>query len=687
MLASLLFFGSHAVLDAAPKAGAKKPKGVPVVIVSTPPTCMDFYAQANADWLVAHPGPAQGSVSAFDAMYANARTQERALLEATAQGTGDDASGALGTLWNEGTNDAAIDLAGATPLQPLFARIALAKKNKDLAGVIADLHAAGVPVLFNFSADIDLKDFDHQLGYANQGGLGLPDPDYYTRADAETRELLGRYRTYIQVVLQQSGTPAERVSEESGWVLGIEMQLANASLPLVQLRDPNNAYRPVALAELQKAYPNLAFGNFLKAQHADDNRVSLAHTGFFAVADGMLATIPVQQWQAYLRFHVASAMAPYLSRGLQDAHYQLYDRLLGGMQQPHDRARQVMDAIDRALGPAMGHLYAGRYLSPEAKDAAERVAKGLRAAMKDAIDHNAWMDAPTRAAAQAKLDRLRIEIGEPSRNPSLSGLVVGGGFANDMLAVAAWRHHQEMDSIGKRTSERRWPVLAQVPDVSYDLVQNRVVVTAAFLQPPVFDPNASAARQFGALGSLIGHQLHYAFDGKGRTIDANGDLHDWWTPLVSAAWEQRVAPVIAQYDAYPVLSDVKVNGHQTRDENLADLGGVELAWAAFQAASPPVPTPAPPLAAKPKGAHGKATAEPMPTNAPSPQRDFFDAYAKVWARNTAPDTALAESGTSVQAPAKYRVDGVLANMPEFGKAYACKPGQPMQLASPLTIWR
>jgi len=680
-LLPFLLFALHTPADAA-KAPAKKSKGVPVVTVSIPPTCTDFYAQANGDWLKLHPAPPLGSVSAFDLMAANARAQERALLEEGARSPADDADRALATVWTDGTNEAAIEAAGATPLQPLFARIALAKKNKDLAGVIADLHAAGVPVLFNFAADVDLKDFDHQLGYASQGGIGLPDPDYYTRTDPETRDLLGRYRTYVQAILQQSGTPADRVSEESGWVLSIEMQLANASLPLVQLRDPNNAYRPVALAEIQKAYPNLAFDRFLAVQRASDDHVSLAHSGYFAAVDGMLASVPLDHWQAYLRFHVASAMAPYLSHGFQDAHFQMYDRLLGG-QAPRDRAQQAMDAIDRALGPAMGHAWTQRYLTPAAKDAAERVANGVRAAMKDAIDRNAWMDAPTRAAANAKLDHLRIEIGEPARRPSLSGLVLPGGFANDMLALAAWKHRDQMDAIGKRTSERRWPVLAHVPDVSYDLVQNRVIVTAAFLQPPVFDPAAGPARQFGALGALIGHQLHYAFDGKGRTIDANGDLHDWWTPLVSAAWEQRVAPVIAQYDAYPVLADVKLNGHQTRDENLADLGGVELAWAAFQAAAPQAFAAAATPAPAPKG---KASPAP-PANAPSPQRDFFDAYAKVWARSTAPDTALAESATSIQAPAKYRVDGVLANVPEFGKAWACKPGTPMQLATPVTIWR
>lgn len=665
LLVPILLLGQSTTADAAAKAKPKKGKPVPVVSVTT--ACSDFYELANGDWLKAHPAPTSGSVSAFDAMRADARAQERSLLEEMARGAADSDGHALGTLWNDGMNEAAADAAGATSLQPLFDRIAKIRKNRDVAAAIADLHAAGIPVLFNFAADVDLRDFDHQLGYANQGGLGLPDPEYYTRADAETRDLLGRYRAYIQTVLTLSGTPADQVSTQSGWVLSMEMQLAQNSLPLVQLRDPDASYHPVTLAELQKAYPNLAFANFLKVQHAQDDRISLAHTGFFASADGMLANTPVEQWQAYLRFHVASAMAPYLSKGFQDAHYQMYDRLLRGVAQPADRSQQVMDAVDRALGPVMGHAYAQRYLTREAKDAATRIGDGLRAAMKDAIDHNAWMDEPTRAAARAKLDRLHIEVGEPSRSPSTTGLALGSGYANDMLALAAWRHAQQMDAIGRRTSERRWPVLAQVPDVSYDLVQNRVIVTAAFLQPPVFDAGWDAAKQYGALGSLIGHQMHEAFDAKGRTIDADGQLHDWWTPLVSAAWEQRAAPLIAQYDAYPAVAEVRVNGHQTRNENLADLGGVELAWTAFKAAAP---SPAP---AKPGDG--------------SPEQRFFQGYAGVWARNASDSTAIAEAATSIHAPAKYRVNGVLANVPEFARAYACKAGQPMANATPVTIWR
>ena len=668
---------------ASPHADAAKAKSKPAkthhatavsaASMASAALCNDYYQQVNGAWLTANPVSASGSVSAFDLMIANARNQERLLLEDAARAPSDATDRALGELWSSGMDEIAVEGAGATPLKPLLDRIDMVKKPRDLPAAIADLHAAGVPVLFNFSADVDLKDFDRQLGYATQGGLGLPDPDYYTRPDADTRALLGRYRAYVERILAFSGTPTEQLSTQSGWVIAIEMQLAQASLPLVQLRDPNSTYQPVTLKELQARYPHLDFAKFLHTQHADDDRVSLAQAGFFQALDGMLANVPVDQWNAYLRFHVANALAPYLSRNFQNAHYEMYERVLDGRQQPQPRWLGVLDALNRTVGPSIGRKYTERYLPAASEDAAKRVVDGLHAAMKRGIDRNPWMGAPTKAIAQAKLDKLRIQVGQPTARPDLNGLQLAGSqqargsYAGNLLAAAAWQHRRDMAAIGKRTQTRRWPVLPQVPSVSYDLVQNRVVVTAAFLQPPVFDANADSAQQYGALGALIGHQLHYAFDTKGRTIDADGQLHDWWTSADDSAYTARTAPIVAQYDNYSALGAVKVNGHQTRDENLADLAGLELAWDAFQAT----------ISKQPLAKLGNAT----------PEQRFFESYARVWERNTAPDTVTAEVSTSIQAPAKYRVNGPLANLPMFGKAYACKVGQPMQMPTPVAIWR
>jgi putative endopeptidase len=675
------------ILDVPADATAAKPKKARLAATApVPAVCSDYYDTVNADWIKAHPAPATGSVSAFDTIITNARSQQQALLEDLARSPRDDTQRTLALLWADGMNENAIENAGAAPLQPLFARIAMAKKSRDITGVIADLHAAGVPVVFNFGADADAGDPSHRIGYASQGGIGLPDPEFYTRTDAETRAMLGRYRAYVETILRASGTPAEKVTLESGWVLGVEMQLAQSSPSLLQQRDPGSAFRPVSLRDLAKVYPNLGFDKFVRAQHLDVDRISLAQDGFFRTADGMLASVPLEQWQAYLRFHVANALAPYLSRAFHDPHADLYDRVLAGDVQPKPHAQAVLEAIDHAVGDAMGRAYAERYLTPATKDGVMRVAERVRGAMHGAIERSAWMDDATRATAFAKLDKLRIEIGEPEDAPSLSGLAVGNGFASDMLAVAAWQHQRDMASIGKRSGAPPWSVRAQTPYAGYDLVQNRLVITAALLQAPVFDASSPPATQYGALGALIGQQLEHVVDGKGRGIDVDGRFRDWWTPSTAAAYEQRTAAIVAQYDAYPSQGTARIDGRATRDENLADLAGVELALDAFHAAMPSsaASTVPAPQAASAHHAATKRGAKPAPTP-PSQDVAFFAAYAVVWARSDAPDAADAAAG--LQSPAKYRVEGPLANLPEFGKAHACKPGQPMMRATPVSIWR
>lgn len=665
LFVSVLLLAQTTTGDAVAKAKRKPANAKSAPASAAASACTDFYTDANAKWLQSHPAPASGSIAVFDQMRASARQQQIALLDSLAREATDDGGRALGTVWKEGQNEAAIEAAAATPLQPAFTRIAAIRKSKDVAAAIADLHAAGLPVVFNFLPDRDAADADLRIGYASQGGLGLPDPAYYTRSDAETRDVLGRYRTYIQTILQLSGTPADQVSTQSGWVLSMEMQLAQASQSLAQQRDTASAYRIVKVSDLQKTYPRLAWAGFLKTQKVGADSISLANTRFFDAVESMLANTPPEQWQAYLRFEIANGMAPYLSHAFQDARYQMYEKLLAGAAQPQLHQDAVLTAIDRVLGPVMGHAWAQRYLPAEARTDAISVADGVRAAMKTAIADNAWMDDATRAAAQAKLDKLRIEIGEPETVPAIAGVDLGKGFAADLLTLAAWRHRNRMASIGQRGGARDWEQPAQIPSLSYDLLDNRLVITAAMLQTPVFATSMSTAQRYGALGALIGHTLHNAIGGKGRAVDADGRLRDWWSAATRTAFEQRTAPIVGQFDAYTVAGTDKVDGSRTREENLADLGGVELAWKAFAAAQ-------------------AAASHPSQV---SDDRAFFTAYAQLWARQSAPASALAWSADALQAPARYRVNGVLANVSEFAKTYACKAGQPLQEKQPVTIWR
>lgn len=646
---------------AAGKTGNKKAAAKPASTLA----CSDFYQHSNATWLSANPlPPGATSFSQFDQLTARALEQQRQLLDAAMSKPADAHQQQMGAFWASGLDEAAVERAGLSAVQPLLDRISKIKRSRDVAAMVADLHVRGIPVLFNFDVDVDLKQTDRSIGYATQGGLGLPDPDYYTREDADTRALLARYRAYVEKILSLTGTPAPQLQAASGAVVAIEMRLATASQTLLQLRDPNNAYQPTAVKALDKTYPHLDLKKFLHAQGVAADSISLAHTAFFAELERAVDTLPAEQWQAYLRFHVVNALAPYLPRTFAEARFDIYGRVLAGIPQPVPRPLQVLVATDRAIGELVGIEYVERNLPATSLAQATAIADGMRDAVGRGIDRTTWMGSATRRAARAKLATLRIEIGQPQQPLDFADVSFSrDNYAGNVLAAAAWRHKRAMARIGTTGAEPRWPTLPLRPDISYALTANRLIVTAAALQPPVFDPAADAARNYGALGALIGNQLSHAFDGKGRTVDADGQLRDWWAPADGNGWDARIAPIEAQYAAYVGGNGLKVNGRMTRDENAADLSGLELAWDAWKAAAP-----------APAKDAGKA---------------FFQAWAQVWPQHHSDAEMQLRLATDPHAPAQWRVNGPLANMSAFGVAFACKAGTAMQrpAAEQVTIWK
>lgn len=633
--------------------------------------CIDFYQHANGGWLSRTSLPAgHGSWSRFDEINQRALDQQKALLDGLLQGAaGEGDTALLAAFWASAMDEQAIEAAGARPLAPLFARIDQARRLRDLAGVVADLHARGVPVLFNFGADIDLRDFGRSIAYATQGGLGLPDPDYYRRDDADARALLGRYRSHVERVLALSGMPEAERSARSGQILQIEMQLANAWLGLVELRNPYHAYKPQPLRELERRYPNLRLGDFVRAQGRRNlDSVSLAHERYFDTLNRLLGSVPLDQWQAYLRYHVANAMAPHLSQGFRNAHFELYGKLLAGQAEPAPRWQQQLATLDRSIGDALGRQYVQAYLPEPAREEALAVVTGVRDAIAEALQSSTWMGTEAKAAAAEKLATLRIEVGTPRRWTDYAGLSLSRtDFAGNVLAAAAHRHRQELASIGQ-TTELRWRIPTQTPDLSYDLALNRLTVNAGILQAPVFTAGGDPALNYGALGMLAGQQLTHAFDATGRTIDGTGQFRDWWTPADANGFEQRVSPLVNQYDNYNALQGIRVNGRQTRSENIADHGGLELAWRAFQASG---------------AADGPAVAN------QSPAQRFFLGNARLWQRVYTDDELKLRLATDVHAPAKFRVNGPVSNNEAFHAAFGCRTGNPMYRpdAERVVLWR
>ncbi|HEL2978774.1 TPA: M13 family metallopeptidase [Stenotrophomonas maltophilia] len=643
-------------------AAKKKAARAPAVSAQ----CSDFYDATNAGWLKANPVPQTGATTALGQLVDRSRQQQRELLDAAMKAPQGNVQKLLGDFWASGLDEAAVEADGSNPIAPLLTRINAIKKAKDVPASIAALHQVGIPVAFNFGPDVDLKALDRHIGYFMQGGMGLPDPAFYTRTDADTVALMGRYRNYVKQILALTGTPAAKLDAESQAVIALETELARNAQSLAGINNPFNNYAPISTKELNSRYRNLQLDAFLKAQGVNDDLVSLADPGLFKQLDGMVGKLKPDQWKAYLRWRVGDSMAPYLSKAYRDAEFEFRGRVLRGETLPPQRWEDVLDAINVAAGPMVGREYASRYLSAEDRRQAAWIVDKVREVQIEAVKNSSWMSAEAKTEAQAKLAALKIEIGTPLRDLDYTVQPMGrGSFGGNMLIASTWRHREEMRRIGKGNADRRWDVLPQQPSLAYDLAQNRLIVTAAILQGPVFNAKADAADKFGSFGGLVGHELTRAIDAKGALVDAKGELRSWWTPADKTAWTLLGNRVAVQYGAYdfPGVKGAKVNGALTQEENLADIAGLELAWAAYTAQEP-----------KAKQAQ---------------QQGFFRAWSALWAQQLSPNEAVRRLTADIRAPGLWRSNGTLANLPAFGATFNCKAGQPMlrSEAEQIKVWR
>ena len=630
------------------------------------PQCADLYAHATAAWLKTHQAPADaGAVTALGQLSELALQQQRQLLDAAMASPDNDVQHRLGDFWASGLDEAAVEADGSRPIATLLSRIDAIGKSRDVPATIAALHQVGIPVAFNFAPDVDLQALDRHIGYFMQGGMGLPDPAFYTRDDADTRVVMDRYRAYVRQILALTGTPEQRLDGDVAAVIAIETALARKSRSLNELNSPADNFAPVPVAQAAKRYRNLQLDKFLAAQGVKDDRVSMANPALFAELDAMVGKLKPEQWRAYLRWRVGDAMAPYLSRSYRDASFGFRGQVLEGRSVQAPRWRQVLDAINVAAGPMLGREYAAAHLQPEERRQAGLVIDELRQALLAAVDASRWLGAPAKAEARAKLEAMAIEVGTPRRDLDYTVQPMGrGSFGSNMLIASTWRHGQEMKRIGKGNADRRWDVLPQEPALAYDIAQNRLIATAAALQAPIFDA-ARPELLYGAFGALVGSQLNRAIDAQGSHVDARGQVRDWWSPADRDAWTALGNRVAAQYASqdYPGVKGARVDGALVRNVALADQAGLELAATA----------------------HAKA----QPQASQAARQALFEAWSRLWAQQVAANTASERLKTDIHAPGPLRSNLPAANLPEFAAAFACKPGQPMTRAEAdqVKVWR
>ncbi|MGH8191785.1 MAG: M13 family metallopeptidase, partial [Rhodanobacteraceae bacterium] len=587
--------------------------------------CNDFAEYVDAKWNQANPIPADQTMwGAFGALHEKSLLDQKQILENAADdakaGTGSPLEQKLGNLYAAGMDSAEIDKLGYDPIKPQLAKIDALKNSSDIENFLDQSFDNGNGYVFDFGSSADFKDASKQIGFVNQGGLGLPTRKYYLSQEANYKKIRAEYLNYITKAFQLTGTPEAAAKKQAGQVLAFETELAKASLSPTDLLNPDNEYHFVTVAEADKISPHFSWPKFFKAQGVEvGNGFSLSQPGFIKEFDKLLATAPASQWQAYLKFHLVSDASPALSQPFQQNQFDFYNHTLAGQPEQKPRWKRVVGMTNMAMGMGLGQLYVAKYFPPEAKARAEQLVANIRAAFKEHVENLTWMSEATKKKALAKLVLYLPKIGYPDKGQwrDWSGLSIQPGhfFAN-LQAAAKYNYHWDIGKIGKPTDRKQWFMTPQTVNAYYSDTTNTINFPAAILQPPFFYAHGDDAVNYGGIGYVIGHETTHGFDKDGSQFDGHGNHVNWWTPQDRKKFDQLTDELEKQYDQYapiPGKPDLHVNGKMTIREDTADLGGLNIAYTALQTA----------LKANPKEADEKINGE-------TQDQRFFLSSARVW---------------------------------------------------------
>jgi len=543
----------------------------------------------------------------------------------------------------------------------------------DLLKEIAHLHTIGVEALFGFGSGQDDKDSTHEIAQAGQGGLGLPDRDYYTKTDDASKKLRDQYVEHVSKMLTLLGEPAATAADQAKKILALETSLAQASRTRVELRDPQKNYNKMPLRQLQDLTPDWNWSNYFKdIDLLAPPDINVHQPEFFKAADNVFQSNPMEDWKAYLRWHLISEAAAELSNDFVNENFNFKERILRGTQQIKPRWKRVVMSEDGAIGEALGKLYVGFYFPPEAKARALELVNNLKEALADRIKTLEWMDEPTKQAALKKLAAFTVKIGYPDKWLDYSLLRVDrGAFVLNAIRASKFEAARDLNKIGKPVDRTEWGMTPPTVNAYYNPKMNEIVFPAGILQPPFFYAKADDAVNYGGIGAVIGHEMTHGFDDQGRQYDEIGNLRDWWTPQSAAEFKKRSQAIVNQYNDYEPLPGLHVNGELTQGENIADLGGVKLAYAALQKA----------LDKNPPARQEKIDGF-------TPEQRFFLSFATIWKSKERDEELKLRLNTDPHSPARYRVNGPLSDLPEFQRAFNVPDGSPMVRATDkrVNIW-
>ena len=633
--------------------------------------CDNFYEFAMGGWMKANPIPPEYPTwGTFAQLRDNNLTAMRTILDAAAQANTVAGSNPqkIGDFYFSCMDTRAIEAAGLQPIDKDLAGIKAISDRKTLDAEIARLQRQGANVLFRFSSGQDYKDSSKVIAQASQGGLGLPDRDYYLRDDEKSRQLRADYVQHVRRMFELAGDAPETATAEAQAVVSIETALAKSSKSRVELRDPEKNYHLMPLSEVQTLTPDWSWQNYLAAVHAPGlTEVNVRQPDFFKEVNHALAGVPLADWKAYLRWHLLHANAPALPDKFVQENFAFYDAKLNGTQEILPRWKRCVQSTDRNLGEALGAVYVDKYFPPAAKARAKEMVNNLIAALGADIPALSWMSPATKKAALAKLEAFTIKIGYPDKWRDYSRLdIARTSYAENIRRSYEFEYARQLAKIGEPLDRSEWTMTPPTVNAYYSSGMNEIVFPAGILQPPFYSPTADDAVNYGGIGAVIGHEISHGFDDQGSKFDGQGNLHEWWTPEDRKNFTERGDCVVNQFNGYEVEPGLHQNGKLVLGESIGDLGGLAIAYAAYQ-----------------KSIAGK---RPENIDGFTPEQRFFLGWAQVWGANQRSEAARTQTNTDPHPLARFRGNGPLSNMEAFARAFSCKKGDPMVRENACKIW-
>jgi putative endopeptidase len=618
----------------------------------------DFFRYVNGTWLKTAQMPAdKARYGSFIELRDKSEAALRTLIEEAAAAEGKKAGTDLqkvGDLYQSFMDTERVESLGLTPVRADLDRVAALKSAQELPELFAAFARMGVQTPFGFYVGQDAKKSDRYIAYATQGGLGLPDRDYYFKTEPRFVETRAAYVAYIETLLRLAGE--QDPSGAAKAILALETELAEKQWDRVRNRDREATYNLKSVAELEQLTPGFSWSRYLKAREAEKTPgVIVRQPDFFQALDAALARTPVATLKQYLTFKVLDSSAPLLSSQFEQAHFSFRGKTLQGLQENRPRWKRGVETVDGALGEVLGKLYVERNFSPESKARMQELVKNLRVAFEKGIDQLEWMGPETKAQAKTKLAKFNVKIGYPEKWRDYSALTIDkGDLVGNVKRATEFEARRNVGKLGKPIDRSEWMMTPQTVNAYYSSTMNEIVFPAAILQPPFFNPEADDATNYGAIGGVIGHEISHGFDDQGSRSDGDGNLRDWWSQSDKSAFQQRTGMLADQYSSFSPLEGMNVNGKLTLGENIGDLSGLTVAFKAYKVSLGGQEAPAI------EGFTG--------------DQRFFLGWAQVW-RTLHRDDALRQILlTDPHSPGEYRVNGVVRNMPEFYSAFGVKEG-------------